>query len=565
MKHAAAMSVDVTADATRDHAAPALDRGESPPPSMSLSEGRRNRLLRRVDWRFLLPNPHPSRAVCLSSGLLAEAVGLTAEHMVEPAAARGCDLAVAVDPDAKTLDAAVAALRPGGACYTEWYSPLSGGLTRIRRRLRQAGLTDVTFYWAWPPPARGTAAFWLPIESPAAVRYFLAGRPTPRTATARALAHAQRFLWRAGWAAGRLLPICAVARKPLSGEGDAAPGGSAGAADLWAFVRDGWTDWGLGPPPNQLSWLLLTPGLRSINKPVALVFADAAEPGIAIKMARVPEAAPSLARERAVLTGLQTMQPPGLPGVPRVVFYTVASKSAVLGETIIDGTPIFTQLRPDNYHAIAAQATDWLAGLAGRPVPAARHTWWERLILPVLDRFQAAFGAVVDAALIEQTRSHLAALAALPLTCEQRDFSPWNVLLGPDGRLAVLDWESAEVSGLPALDLLYFLTYLAFYRDGAMASGHFKASYAASLNPSTPTGAVRSACLARYCSHVGLEPAALEALRPFVWLVHAEAEYSRFVADHGGTPPLETLRSSLFVALWEMECAAIGQGTHIHA
>jgi aminoglycoside phosphotransferase (APT) family kinase protein len=37
---------------------------------------------------------------------------------------------------------------------------------------------------------------------------------------------------------------------------------------------------------------------------------------------------------------------------------------------------------------------------------------------------------------------------------EQRDFGPWNLLVTPAGQIAVLDWESAEVDGLPALDRL---------------------------------------------------------------------------------------------------------------
>ncbi len=565
MTHAESRSADLCLKTVQGGAADAPLRDDLRELSAPLLEAERNHLLRRVDWRFLLPDPHPARAVCFTPGQLARAIEQMAATVVEPAGASDCDLAVAVDPTDGVLDAALAALRPGGLYYTEWYRPSLGGLGGIRRRLENAGFADVTCYWAWPPPSKGPAAFWLPIESAAAVRYFLRGRPTPHAPAARLQTWLQRLLWRAGWRAGHLLPLCVVARKPSRPWSESSRAAAATEADLQALVRERWSEWGLGEAPRKLSWLLLTGGLRSINKPVALVFGDAApRPSLAVKMSRVPEAAATLARESAVLTTLHTSHTQPLPGVPRIIFHRQTPDGATLAETVIGGTPVSVALRPESYGPIATRATDWLAQLAGRPVPASRATWWNRLVSPVLDRFQQTFGGVANAAFIEETRGRLATLDALPLVCEQRDFSPWNVLLGADGSLAVLDWESAELRGLPGMDLLYFLTYLAFYRDGAMASGEFRQSYAAGLDPLTPTGAVRSECLARYGRLVGVAPSALAALRPFVWLIHADSEYQRFVADHGGTPPTQTLKSSLFVALWEMECAALRQADRVH-
>ena len=84
-----------------------------------------NRRLRRVDWRFLLPLPRVARAICYAAGDLREGVTLIADRVVEPesAAAADCDLAVVVDPDAATLRAAVAALRPGGSATSNGPAP----------------------------------------------------------------------------------------------------------------------------------------------------------------------------------------------------------------------------------------------------------------------------------------------------------------------------------------------------------------------------------------------------------------------------------------------------------
>ncbi|MCA9566013.1 MAG: phosphotransferase, partial [Myxococcales bacterium] len=39
------------------------------------------------------------------------------------------------------------------------------------------------------------------------------------------------------------------------------------------------------------------------------------------------------------------------------------------------------------------------------------------------------------------------------------DLSSWNLLGQPDGRLTVLDWETANPSGVPLLDVFHFLVF----------------------------------------------------------------------------------------------------------
>jgi aminoglycoside phosphotransferase (APT) family kinase protein len=170
-----------------------------------------------------------------------------------------------------------------------------------------------------------------------------------------------------------------------------------------------------------------------------------------------------------------------------------------------------------------------------------------------LSDFSQAFGEVIDAQLWQITLDRLALLGDLPLVCEQRDFSPWNVLVANDGTLVILDWESAELHGLPALDLIYFSTYLAFFHDGAMQSGRYRESYRAALDRTTATGAVMAECLARYADGVGISHAALPSLRLLAWLIHARSEYQRLVADAGQRPKRAALGKSLFLSLWEEE------------
>ncbi len=508
-----------------------------------------NRLLRRADWRFLLSNPQPVKSICFAHGLLAEAVALISDHLVEPhhSPPGDCDLAVAVNPDPATLRAAWTALHPGGMCYSEWYSPLTGGPEGVRRRLEAAGFTGVTCYWPWPWPDRGSPLFWLPIEAPEALHYFLTTRPRAPSMMLRARSMVFQALWHLGLHARLIVPICVTARKSMAVE--------AGAdANLLDTIRAEWSAWDLGLTPKRLSWLLLTGGQSSINKVVGLVFADSdRQPRMIVKWPRVPESIPALAQEAATLQAVQTLRPRGMPGVPRVIFFRECTGRTALGETVLKGQPLFTLVRPDNYRDLALKVTDWLADLAGHAPSHSRTDWWNRLIETALTDFEQSFGIVLDPSRLRETRAILSTLGDLPLVCEHRDCSPWNVLVGAGGDLILLDWESAELRGLPSLDLIYFLTYMAFFLDCAMESGRFRESYREALNPTTFTGQVQAECEQRYCERIGLDPATLRPLRLLVWLIHSQSEYKQFVAEAAGRPKPATLRRSLFVSLWEEE------------
>jgi Phosphotransferase enzyme family len=527
----------------------------------AITEALRNRLLRRADWRFLLANSKIRKSVCYHHGRLAKAVALISDDTVDPHTnpIGECDLAVAVNPTRLILRSAFSALQPGGCCYAEWYTPSIAGHQHVQRLIKSVGFESISCYWAWPWPSVWPARFWVPLETHGSFQHFIASRPQPRHALRRLGSPILRFAWRLSMRIGLAVPICAVARKTDRMDVPAGQSGSRPQTQVepWFFpmLRERWSEWGLGGKPERLSWLLLTGGPRAISKIVGLVFAEPdSRPRIAAKMPRVAESLETLRKEADILCSLHQLRPEGFSGIPQVLFWQQDNDQVVLGETALAGTPLLYLLRRHNYRHLALKGTYWLSEMAG-PLKA-RTAWWHRLVEPVFEDFSTSFGEIVDQRMLDETRSTLGGLGSLPLVCEQRDFSPWNVLLSPENELVVLDWESAELNGLPGLDLWYFLTHLAIFLEDAIPAGRVRTAYRKLLDASTFTGSIAAECVAYYVQKLRISSEDFSRLRMLVWLVHSRSEYMHFTADRGGPPPAEKLRRSVFFQLWEEEVRA---------
>ena len=133
----------------------------------------------------------------------------------------------------------------------------------------------------------------------------------------------------------------------------------------------------------------------------------------------------------------------------------------------------------------------------------------------------------------------------LPTVFEHRDFAPWNLLVDKDGTLRAVDWESSVQCGLPLLDLWYFLTYLALAVE-RVPERRLADVYPQLVDPSSRTGRVTALAVDRYLQRVGLDPAAVSALRGLTWMVHTPSELER-------RPPDADPGSAMFVRLWAYE------------
>jgi hypothetical protein len=159
-----------------------------------------------------------------------------------------------------------------------------------------------------------------------------------------------------------IAPVSAVAVKPGSGE-------SGNQKNLHRLIQDHWRENHTGDRPAQFDFLLLTGGLRSINKTALLVFEKGdQQPGLVVKMPRVPESIPFLEREASNLQGVHANWGGHLPGVPRVHFYQAYPPFAALGEDALQGYSLQTRLTRENFSSLARLATDGITAVWRQPI-----------------------------------------------------------------------------------------------------------------------------------------------------------------------------------------------------
>ncbi|MCX6049058.1 MAG: phosphotransferase [Chloroflexi bacterium] len=436
-------------------------------------------------------------------------------------------------------------LKPEGLLYYETY----GLLARLQGGAAQKfSQPDDTTQNLWLTPLWDELHTAVPSTDPATIRYFL------RQNLVSPSFDLQRFK--------RVLNLLKRKRGAHQAESD----GEASVAPVIAAGRNS-THWGrltqrsgrfvggsaqqlAAHPPQYLCsiaqeaglslenfrWGLAAPGAYSSRKLLFFLFdrdqtTPDAPPTYIVKMVRHPMFNARLENEYQALTALW-QQGIGQPGtLPQAVFGGHHAGLALVGETIIEGTPFRQRTKGTADCPYAQAALTWLTdlGAASADPTATTPQQTAEQLGGLLTRFTEIYNVAPAhrTFLAEQMATLANSSTAMPLVFQHGDPGPWNVMATATGRIAFLDWEAFEAKGVPLWDLFYFLRSYCVGAARTQGTRNTLTGFAQQFLAETPLSHLVIAATAHYCQRVGLAANLVEPLFYLCWVHRSLKEATR--------------------------------------
>lgn len=490
-------------------------------------------VISNLDWRFLLPNPNPKTSLCLTEGTLAKAIEAISESTIRSEfnpQFNEFDLAAISDPDDKQLNYVMSILKPGASCYLEWEVGVFFRPKSIKKKLKEAGFDLIDLYIPKPNPDIAPPAIWIPLESYGAINFLIKNSHQYKSKSMfnRFGVVLRRALWLLApglfinfpWfisSGQRRFKVCSIARKPnISGKGS----NTRLLKNRLLEMSKIFSDNRYNEESERLDIIIISGGQNRLNKVVLVVFnEDSISPSYIVKIPRVEGAELALKNEVNTLNALK-INYHITNEIPQVLFNNYKLGFYSIGENFIVGNSLGNILNSDNSSSLAKKLTRWLIEFSKKSATKIPYDWRNGHIKPLFEELETVFRHSVDPKLINKTNDIIMSLEIPRFVCEHRDFAPWNILVASDERFGVLDWESSRLDGIPGLDLIYFITYLCFYIEGAWSTDKALACYKMMLDSNTFIGNLFHDCFNLYATEIGLSTHSIHPLRIITWITH---------------------------------------------
>jgi Phosphotransferase enzyme family len=294
-----------------------------------------------------------------------------------------------------------------------------------------------------------------------------------------------------------------------------------------AYVRDIAATHGLDLEEHRVG--LAAPTEYASRKAVMFLFrGQESEPELVVKLARDERQNERLENEWRALGWLSDLNVPG--NVPRHAFLGHHAGLAVLGQSALQGFPFRgrTSARPDC--PLARAALEWLLEL-GRATahPAPDGDDVEAAMSDLASRFHALYRLTgrQRAALKHHIDALAGAGSALPLVLQHGDPGTWNLLVGPGGAPAFLDWEAAERHGMPLWDAFYFMRSFAVTVARAKGRTSRLGAVRREFLADNDLSRLLAAAVERHCAEIALDRELVKPLFVTCWMHRALKEATR--------------------------------------
>jgi len=289
-----------------------------------------------------------------------------------------------------------------------------------------------------------------------------------------------------------------------------------------AYLRALATEAGL--PLDGYRWGLWAGGQYSSRKVLFYLFEGVqATPRYLVKLVRDVAFNPRLENEARALCQLHALGFGKQHLLPQVAFSGCAGDLSVVGETLVEGAPFLSRTALSPTCPLAQAAVAWLTDLGTETVTWQPAQAVASALEQLFERFQALYH------LPDAERDFLAGQIArlgeteqpFPLVFQHGDPGPWNMLVAPDGRIALLDWESAETQGMPLWDLFYFLRSYALNVSRTQGISNRLAGVTRHFLAESPLSAWIVETVHHYCAQVGVGSQYVEPLYYACWMHRA--------------------------------------------
>ncbi|MDQ2693991.1 MAG: aminoglycoside phosphotransferase family protein [Pseudomonadota bacterium] len=419
--------------------------------------------------------------------------------------------------------------RPDAMLHLEARGPgAHAGLRARLDALAQSGFGGARRFWT--TSSRGEMATAIPLGRKPVSHYFFANVLPGQSFRKRLLSRAGKWLSRAGMIDCLAGQAAVLHRAAGSRQAPRLPD------YLDGLLKDAQVN--IAEPSFGFS----ARGRYNSNKVVFFLFSgQAPSPSAVVKLTRAPEFNHRLENEHRILRHLtdHNVIPPA--AFPRPLFLTHQGRLAAIGLGAVQGRPFRTRTQADAQCRLAQAVIQRIVRLgsatashaAGPPAEAAAalRTLARRFLktYPLPAHHEARLSEQIDAI---SRCSH-----GLPTVLHHGDLGTWNILVNDDNGIIIMDWEAAELHGMPLWDLFYFFRTFASWISRARGVVDPQQSFADHFLKPSALGDLLRATVSDYCRGVGLDQALARPLLTLCWMHRALKESTRLTGAtlHQGT------------------------------
>lgn len=237
-----------------------------------------------------------------------------------------------------------------------------------------------------------------------------------------------------------------------------------------------------------------------------------------VKMVREPAYNARLENEYRALVALESEGYMDAGAYPRPIFFGHHNGLAIAGESHVDGEPFRARTQATADCPYARAAIDALIRLGAASACSAKTPPKQiaAALKQLLDTFVDIYCPSEDVqAFLDAQVSKIARFDGdIPLVFQHGDPGTWNLFVTGRGRVAFLDWEAAEIQGMPLWDLFYFLrSYSTWVGKSNGGRNALRAIQEGILGDGPLAGLMLDASF-RYCREVDLP---IELVEPFFY------------------------------------------------